>query len=229
MQNIVVGYLRVSTSEQGKSGLGLEAQREAIERFAEVEGLQVAEWFTEIETGKGYNAMDRRPVLAAALRAAQKRRAALIVSKLDRLSRDVAFVAKLMAERVRFIALDAGKDAEPFILHVRAAMAQEERHRISVRTKDALAALKRRGVKLGNPNRRAMALAQRKGAQTNKEAADTFAHSTLPIIEAYQKQGYTLREIAEELNKRGIPTARGGRWHDKTLVRVMKRTGAHQG
>jgi hypothetical protein len=87
-----------------------------------------------------------------------------------------------------------------------------------------LAALKRKGVKLGNPNKRVMALAQKKGARTNSETADTFARSTLPIIQAYQRQGLTLRKIAKELNNRGIPTARGGRWHDQTLVRVMKRT-----
>lgn len=218
-----IGYRRVSTAEQGRSGLGLEAQQEAIEKFCAVEGLQVAQWFTEIETGKGHNAMDRRPVLKAALAAARRLKAPLVVSKLDRLSRDVAFVSRLMAEKVAFIALDAGKGADPFSLHIRAAMAEDERRKISLRTKDALAALKRRGVKLGNPNRKSFQAARQKAAQTIVEQADAFALSTLPIIQTYQRQGLSLRAIAEELNKRGIPTARGGSWHAPRLVKMLQR------
>lgn len=223
MTSSAVAYLRVSTSEQGRSGLGLEAQRDAIERFTAAEGLAVSKWFTEVETGKGHNAMERRPVLAEALKAAKRIKAPLVVSKLDRLSRDVAFVSRLMAEKVAFIAIDAGKGADPFSLHIRAAMAEDERRKISLRTKDALAALKRRGVKLGNPNRKSFQAARQKAVQTIMHQADAFAASTLPIIRAYQRQGLSLRAIAEELNKRGIPTARGGQWYSTRLVKMLQR------
>lgn len=222
----IIAYLRVSTSEQGKSGLGLEAQRECIERFAGAEGLRIAQWFTEIETGKGYNAMDRRPVLKAALAAARRLKAPLVVSKLDRLSRDMAFTAKLMTERVKFVAIDAGKDAEPFMLHVKAAMAEEERRKISQRTKDALAALKRRGVKLGNPNKQALANAQKRGAETNRLAADAFAQSILPHLRGCQQRGMSLRAIATEFNRSGIRTARGGQWTVTQLSMIQRREAA---
>jgi DNA invertase Pin-like site-specific DNA recombinase len=223
MEKAIVGYLRVSTSEQGKSGLGLEAQREAIQSFAKAERLTVAQWFTEVETGKGFDAMDRRPVLVEALKTARKLKAPLVVSKLDRLARDLAFTARLMAEGVQFVALDAGKDAQPFVLHIRAAMDEEERRKISQRTKDGLAAYKRRGGKLGNPNKKALALAQRRGAQTNKEAADAFARSILPHIRGCQHRGMSLREIAKEFNRTGIRTARGGEWSVTQLSMIQRR------
>jgi DNA invertase Pin-like site-specific DNA recombinase len=216
-----VGYVRVSTRDQGVRGNGLEAQREAIERFAASEGFTVVQWVQEIETGKGFDAMERRPKLAEALRLARKLKAPVIVSKLDRLSRDVAFVARLMAERVFFITVEAGLGADPFNLHIRAAMAEEERRRIGQRTKDALAVLKRRGVKLGN--RTNLRTAQRKGALGNIAAANAFAVATLPIIEAYQQRGMTVREIAEELNRRSLPTLRGGQWYDSTVVKLVQR------
>lgn len=183
----VVAYMRVSTSEQGKSGLDLEAQQEAIRRFAELEGVTVVQWFREVESGKDYHAIERRPILAEALRMARKLRVPLVVSKLDRLSRDVAFISKLMAGRIQFIALDAGgKDAEPFRLHLQAMIVEEERRKISQRTKDALAALKRRGVKLGNPNRRALLQGSQRGVATNKHDADLFAKSILPHLRGRQ-------------------------------------------
>jgi DNA invertase Pin-like site-specific DNA recombinase len=219
----IIAYLRVSTSEQGKSGLGLEAQRATIERFAEQERFSVAQWFTEVETGKGFNAMDRRPVLASALRLARRLKVPLVVSKLDRLSRDVAFIAKLMSERVRFVAIDAGKDAEPFMLHVKAAMAEEERRKIGQRTQDALAALKRRGVKLGNPNKKALRLAQRKGAEANRRTADAFAQTILPHLRGCQARGMSLREIAKDFNNSGIRTARGGEWSVTQLSMIQRR------
>jgi DNA invertase Pin-like site-specific DNA recombinase len=144
-------YIRVSTQAQSKSGLGLEAQREAVRRFAKGEGLELVGEFQDVETGKGADALEKRPKLKAALAKAKLVGGAVIVAKLDRLSRDVAFISGLMAQKVPFIVAELGPDVDPFMLHVYAALAEKERALISARTKAALAAAKARGVKLGNP------------------------------------------------------------------------------
>jgi DNA invertase Pin-like site-specific DNA recombinase len=131
MTRSIVAYLRVSTGKQGKSGLGIEAQREAIARFAEAEGLAVAFEHVEIETGKGADGLDLRPQLRLALDRARKLRCPIVVAKLDRLSRDVAFIAGLMAQRVPFVVAELGPDIDPFILHIYAALAEKERAMIS--------------------------------------------------------------------------------------------------
>src|SRR3954447_26688086 len=148
----VVAYVRVSTNGQGKSGLGLEAQRQAINRFAEAEALTIVAVFVEVETGKGADALAQRPKLREALALAKRERAHVVVAKLDRLSRDVAFISALMAKRVPFIVAELGRNIDPFMLHIYAAVAEKERSLISERTRDALAAAKARGVKLGNPD-----------------------------------------------------------------------------
>ena len=145
----LIAYYRVSTQKQGRSGLGLEAQRKAVASFAEAEGFEIVAEFTEVETGKGSDALDRRPQLKAALKAAKKARCEVAVAKLDRLSRDVAFISGLMAQRVPFIVTALGRNVDPFMLHIYAAMAQQERAMTSRRTKEALAAAKARGVRLG--------------------------------------------------------------------------------
>jgi DNA invertase Pin-like site-specific DNA recombinase len=150
----LVGYIRVSTSQQGRSGLGIEAQREALERFAAAEGFTLGRIFVEVETGKGADALDRRPQLAAALGEARRQRCAVAVAKLDRLSRDVHFISGLMAHRVPFVVAELGPDVDPFILHLFAAFAEKERAMISARTKAALAAAKARGVALGGQSSR---------------------------------------------------------------------------
>ena len=132
-----VAYYRVSTKQQQRSGLGIEAQRATVQRFAEAEGLTLVAEFVETETGKGAEALDRRPQLAAALTSAKATKCSVLVSKLDRLSRDVAFVAGLMAQRVPFIVAELGRDADPFMLHLYAALAEKERRLISERTKAA--------------------------------------------------------------------------------------------
>jgi DNA invertase Pin-like site-specific DNA recombinase len=147
----LIGYVRVSTSQQGRSGLGLEAQKQALGRFAEAEGFTLARVFVEIETGKGSDALERRPQLAAALSEARRQRCSVAVAKADRLSRDVHFISGLMAHRVPFVVAELGPDVDPFILHLFAALAEKERAMISHRTKVALAAAKERGVALGNP------------------------------------------------------------------------------
>jgi DNA invertase Pin-like site-specific DNA recombinase len=152
----IVAYYRVSTQKQARSGrkglgLGLEAQREALERFAQANGLQIVAEFTEIETGKGADALELRPQLASALYMARKRKCSIAVAKLDRLSRDVHFISGLMVHRIPFIVAELGADIDPFMLHIYAALAQKERALISERTKAALQAAKAQGTVLGNP------------------------------------------------------------------------------
>jgi DNA invertase Pin-like site-specific DNA recombinase len=138
----IVAYIRVSTQKQGASGLGLEAQRDAITRFADAERFRVTETFSEVETGKGADALERRPQLAAAIKAARKAKCPIIVSKLDRLSRDVHFISGLMQQRVPFIVSELGADTDPFMLHIYAALAEKERRMISERTRAAWRPLK---------------------------------------------------------------------------------------
>lgn len=216
-----VAYVRVSTSRQGQRGNGLDAQRSAIETFARSEGFKIDQWVTEVETGKGADALSRRPKLAEALKAARKLKAPVLVSKLDRLSRDVAFISGLMSEKVPFIVTELGSDVDPFVLHLFAALAQKERQLIALRTRDALRALRQRGVKLGNLQ--SLPEAQRKGSAATKASSDTFATSALPLIQTYQQKGLTVRHIAAELNKAGVRTLRGGQWHASTVVKVLKR------
>src|SRR5260221_14750805 len=136
MTTTAIAYIRVSTARQGKSGLGLEAQQAALARFAEAEGYNLIQTFKEVETGKGADALDRRPQLAAALKVARKLKSPIIVAKLDRLSRDVHFISGLMSHKTPFIVAERGADADPFMLHVYAALAEKERAMISRRTKD---------------------------------------------------------------------------------------------
>jgi DNA invertase Pin-like site-specific DNA recombinase len=175
----------------------------------------------EVETGKGADALDRRPQLAAALAEARKRRCAVAVAKLDRLSRDVHFISGLMAHRVPFLVAELGPDVDPFILHLFAALAEKERALISARTRAALAAAKERGVKLGGPKLRH---ARKRAAAAIQASADRHAANVLPIIREVQKAGArTLREIADALNARGVPTARGGRWFATSVSNVLAR------
>jgi DNA invertase Pin-like site-specific DNA recombinase len=218
----VIAYLRVSTGKQGKSGLGIEAQRAAIARFVEAEGLDLIGERVEVETGKGSDALDRRPVLRDTLALARKAKAAVVVAKLDRLSRDVAFIANLMAQRVPFIVSELGADADPFMLHIYAALAQKERAMIADRTRVALAQKKAQGAKLGN--RTNLSEAQVMGGAASRTAADTFAANVLPVVRDLRTSGLTTtRAIAEALNARGIRTARGGEWHHSTVRNLLLR------
>lgn len=217
-----VAYVRVSTQAQGRSGLGMEAQKAAIERFAQAEGFEITAWFEEVETAKGIDALERRPQLLEALHVARKAKAPVIVAKLDRLSRDVAFIAGLMAQRIPFIVTELGADADPFMLHIYAALAEKERALISTRTRIALAMKKRDGAVLGN--RTNLAHAQAKGAASNKADADVFASNVLPVVQQLQNQGVTtFRALADALNNRGVKTARGGEWQAMTVKRLLDR------
>jgi DNA invertase Pin-like site-specific DNA recombinase len=220
----VVAYYRVSTERQRRSGLGLEAQRSAVVRFAHSEGFVIAAEYIETESGKGADALDRRPQLAAALAAARSAKCPVIVAKLDRLSRDVAFVSGLMAQRVPFVVAELGADADPFMLHLYAALAEKERRLISERTRSALAAKKASGSKLGNP--RNLAEAGAIGRQIQTKEADRFAEIVLPIICSIRSAGTLgLGAIAAVLNNRGIRTTRGGKWHGSTVRNILRRGG----
>jgi DNA invertase Pin-like site-specific DNA recombinase len=165
--------------------------------------------------------LNKRPQLAAALADARKRKCPISVAKLDRLSRDVHFISGLMAHRVPFLVVELGSDVDPFILHLFAALAEKERAMISTRTRAALAAAKARGAKLGGPK---LAEARARAVVSIVAGADRLAANVMPIIREMQRAGMnTLREIAEALNARGVPTARGGQWHATTVRNVLAR------
>lgn len=219
----LVAYVRVSSDKQGRSGLGIEAQRAAITRFAMAEGFEIVAEFTEVQSGKGSDALASRPQLREALDAARRLRCPVVVSKLCRLSRDVHFISGLMAHRVPFVVTELGTDADSFMLHVYAALAEKERALIAQRTRDALAAAKARGTRLGNPR-----IAEaREHARTRLRAdADAFARNVLPIVREIQRAGTaTLSGIAAALNKRGVATARGGQWEATTVRNLLRRAG----
>jgi DNA invertase Pin-like site-specific DNA recombinase len=217
----LIGYVRVSTSQQGRSGLGIAAQKEALERFAGAEGFTMGRVFVEVETGKGADALERRPQLAAALNEARRQRCCVGVAKLDRLSRDVHFISGLMAQRVPFVVAELGADVDPFILHLFAALAQKERAMISSRTKVALAAAKARGVSLGGPE---LARARKSAVASIKALADRHAANVLPVIREIRRTGASsLHQIAHALNARGITTPRGGQWYASSVRNVLER------
>jgi DNA invertase Pin-like site-specific DNA recombinase len=206
------GHVRVSTKGQGRSGLGLEAQRDALDRFAKAEGFEIVETFSEQETGNGADALKRRPQLNRALKAATKLAAPVLVAKLDRLSRDVHFISGLMQHHMPFIVCELGRDVDPFMLHIYAALAEKERRLISERTRAGLAAAKRRGVKLGGRN-----------AQSDQTWAEAMerAEPLRPVLAELVHM--SARAAAEELNKRKVETPAGGQWHAATVLRVRKR------
>ena len=210
---MIVAYYRVSTQQQGRSGLGLEAQRAAVQSFAKAEGLEIIAEFSEVETGKGADALERRPQLKAALKHAKRSAASVCVAKLDRLSRDVAFISSLMVQRVPFIVCALGRNVDPFTLHIYAALAEQERRMISQRTKAGLAAAKARGVKLGN----AQMIADQQKAAADRDAS--LRDTLRPLI------GLPSRAIAAKLNELGIPAPRGGVWSHKSVLRMAARLG----
>ena len=217
---LFVTYLRVSTDRQGKSGLGLEAQRAAVLDHVASEG-QIAAEYVEIESGK----KNERPQLARAMAEAKRIGAVLLIAKLDRLARNVAFIANLLESGVEIAAADM-PEANRFLLHIMAAVAEHEAQAISDRTRAALAAAKARGVALGwsMPGRSdEQRQAARKGAACNAQKADQHATNVLPVIHQIAARGASLRQIADELNVRGIKTARGGLWYAATVRNMFAR------
>lgn len=211
-----IAYYRVSTPRQGRSGLGLEAQQQAVRVFLHGHGELIIESFTEIESGR----KNDRPQLAAALDACRKNKAALVIAKLDRLARNVHFISGLMESGVEFIAVDM-PEANRLTIHILAAVAEHERETISQRTKVALQAAKTRGTKLGSPD-------PKKGAairsQALRDKADRFAASVLPIIQGLQAEGIASHKaLAKALNARGILTANKRKWYGTTVRNLLMR------
>lgn len=226
MTRPAVAYYRVSTKAQGRSGLGMEAQKEAVERFAEAQGYTLISTFSETETGKGSDALETRPQLSAALRDAKLRDCPVLVAKLDRLSRDVHFISGLMKHRVPFVVTELGPNVDPFMLHIYAAVAEQERNLISDRTKKALKAAKDRGVKLGNPNgaTHLKGLGNGSAIEAVKVEAQERAESLSGVITAIKAEGITSANgIAGALNARHIATPRGGKWTARSVLNVLER------
>ena len=218
-----VAYYRVSTAQQGASGLGLEAQREAVLRHAAAAGGKVVAIFEEVESGK----RNDRPQIAAALRACRLRRATLVIAKLDRLARNVAFISSLMESGVDFVACD-NPHATRLTIHILAAVAEHEREMISQRTKAALATAKARGVRLGNPQiKPGDRAATRAARRARSAAAAAHAADVMPYIEAAIKAGCRSNgELAAALTARGIETPAGGReWSRAQVARIRARAG----
>jgi DNA invertase Pin-like site-specific DNA recombinase len=216
-----VTYFRVSTQRQGQSGLGLEAQKETVASYLRgVDGEVISE-FQEVETGKGANALAKRPQLAAALALCKKTGARLLVPKLDRLARNVNFISGLMESKVRFVACDL-PEANELTLHVMAAFAQHEAQRISERTRDALAAAKARGIQLGNPAN------LRSNVEQRQKAADEFALKLAPVVRGLREQGLSQRKMVEQLNTLNIRAPRGGVFTLAQLQIVLNRLKALQ-
>jgi DNA invertase Pin-like site-specific DNA recombinase len=213
-----VAYFRVSTDKQGESGLGLDAQRQAVMNYLNGGPWRLVAEHTEVESGK----RNARPELQKALAACRRHKAKLCIAKLDRLSRNLAFIATLMDSGVEFVATD-NPHANKLTIHILAAVAEHEREAISERTKAALAAAKARGKKLGGPR---LAAARKASIKARSEAADAFAANVRPIIKEIQASGVSsLRGVARALTARGVPTARGGSWSDVMVAAVLRRPG----
>lgn len=214
-----IAYYRVSTDKQGRSGLGLEAQQQSVRAYLNGGAWELVGEFTEVESGK----KDDRPQLAAALAACRKHKARLIIAKLDRLARNVAFIANLMEAGTEFVAADM-PDANELTIHIMAAMAQHERKAISARTKAALAAAKARGKVLGGF--RGVSVDQATGTQANAQKAAEWAQGAIGQEVADMKaRGWSLWEIAHHLNDLGVKTRRGGEWQATTVKRVLDKVG----
>ena len=209
-----IAYYRVSTQQQGSSGLGLEAQREAVSRYLDGGHWELAAEYQEIESGK----RNDRPELKKALEHCKKIGATLIIAKLDRLARNVAFIATLMESKAAFVACD-NPHANKLMLHMLAAFAEHERDMISARTKAALAAAKARGTRLGSYAKDVL-------SHRNREAAIRRAAEIAPVIHEMRGRQMSVRQIVAALNERGIPTARGRRWHIQTVANLLRRIDA---
>jgi len=215
-QGKFIAYFRVSTDRQGKSGLGLEAQRKSVHDYLDGGRWELVAEFTEVESGKRSD----RPELEKALAACKKFKAKLVIAKLDRLSRNLAFIAALMDSGVEFTAVDI-PHANKLTIHILAAVALHEREIISARTSAALQAAKARGKRLGNPK---ISEAQRHAVRARREKADRYSANVLPVIREIQDSGIkSLRGIARALAARGVRTARGGAWTPVQVSDILRR------
>ncbi len=214
----LIGYIRVSTDEQGTSGNGLEAQKAAIIKFAEDAGYILLDIVQEVASGK--LGLNERPVLKAAISKALKMKAVLIVSKLDRLSREAAFILNMMNTKAKFLVAQFGEGADEFMIHMYAVLGEKERKMIGERTKSALAILKAKGVTLGGPK---VLEASVLGGEAVSVKADGFAIRIRPTVERMMTSGMSMRAIARELNENGTKTARGGLWTAQSINNLVVR------
>ena len=216
-----VAYYRVSTPRQGRSGLGLDAQRQAVSAYLNGGAWQLAAECTEVETGKGSNALDMRPQLRRALEQCRKHKATLLIAKLDRLARNAHFITGLIESGTDFVAVDM-PNANKVMLQMFSVMAEWERDQISTRTKAALAAAKARGVALGVAGPRNL---RAKNHERRREAQE-FADRLRGQLHAYQERRLSQREMVADLNRLGVPARKGGRWTLLQLQRVLTRLAA---
>lgn len=214
----LLGYVRVSTQEQGKTRNGLEAQADAIRLFAKANGYELLDIVEEVRSGSD----DERPVLATLTKKAQKLGAYVVVNKLDRLSRDAVFLLSYVRTNPKTIVTQLGEDVDPFTFHVYAGLAEKERKMISERTKAGLQAKKARGESLG-ASKVVLVRAQRLAAEAKRDKADEFAERLKPSLLRMRLVGMSFREMAEELNASGVKTARGGMWYHATVRNVVER------
>ena len=220
-----ITYTRVSTQEQGQSRNGIEGQERAIQAFILSGGHEVLEAFSEVASGK--HDEDRRPILKQALAQVKATGATLLVSKLDRLSRNVQFISTLMQEKIRFATVEDGLEVEPFMLHLKAMFAEQELRRISERTKAGLASAKARGVKMGfaaHKDPASAVVARTNAGKTNLANAVRFAQSIAPSIQPLLAT-MTYAQIADHLNGLGVRTERNGTWHPSSVHTVLKHAG----
>jgi DNA invertase Pin-like site-specific DNA recombinase len=213
-----ISYYRVSTQRQGESGLGLAAQRQAVVRHVKSRGGKLVSEYTEVETGKGSNALKKRPELRRALDDCKAQGAILAIAKLDRLARNVHFISGLMESKVRFVACDL-PEANELTLHVMAAFAEYEAKRISERTKEALAQAKAKGRELGKAGWRNL----KPHVRARQKLADEFAQNLKGQIDGFRARGLKQRQMIEELNAVGIKAPRGGKWSLIQLQRAIAR------
>jgi DNA invertase Pin-like site-specific DNA recombinase len=226
MPSKIVVYFRCSTEKQERSGLGIEAQRAAVKQYAERTGAEIIGRYTETESGGNND----RPQFARAVAHAKRSRATLVVAKLDRLARNLAFLDELQRSRLNFVALDC-EQANKAMLQMMMVMAEWERDQVSARTKVALAARRDRGKPLGAENpacrnltKAAMRTGRQLGAEANKAAADEAYADILPDMLQWREQGCTLAEIAERLNDDGHTTRRGKKWTPGLVANVLRRS-----
>ena len=212
----IVTYLRVSTQQQGRSGLGLDAQRAQLEAFAQANDMRIVQEFVEVETGKGDDALEVRPELKNAIDLGARIPAPVVVAKLDRLSRDVHFISGLMAHNVPFIVAELGPDVDPFILHLFAALAEKERALISQRTKAALQRVKLVGSKSGRKLGQTPEIAEQRKTEARERAKDLA-----PVFA--RLAGLSACGAARQLNQLAVATPTGAPWSARTVMRVRDR------
>ena len=227
-----IGYLRVSTQEQGKSGLGLGGQRRAIEAFASNEEMPILAWYQDIQTGGGADALLLRPGLASALKHARKARCALIVSRLDRLSRNVHFISGLMEHKVHFVVAALGRDCDNFTLHIYASLAEQERKMVSERIKAALAVAKLQG-RMNSRGRKRSKAWYRRFMEMSKEARQKAAAERAELYRAHIEWALrqpswhggaiSFHEAAKKLNAKGVPSITERSWGGAQVQKMARR------